>query len=201
MGQGDGIRERWRTCENALELALQVFGGGGFVVGFFDGFVFFFFDGFVDDFVFIYFFDDVAPRAPILARRHLKGQRGDAPAAGEDQMRTQEVRQATRVRGALWRGQCWVRWSGCHHGSCRRRVPRGWMRKRRGRAPAAGGRDQVRLAGLVFAGEAGMGAHHLSPGLRALGGRPSSSRQQAQNLICEARNTHCENVYGRNSGQ
>ena len=115
MGQGDGIRERWRTCENALELALQVFGGGfvvGFVVGFFDGFVFFFFDGFVDGFVFNFFCDDVVPRDPALARRHLKGQRGDAPAAGEDQMRTQEVRQATRVRGALWRGQCWVRWSG-----------------------------------------------------------------------------------------
>jgi hypothetical protein len=31
MGQGDGIRERWRTCENALELALQVFGVLGFM--------------------------------------------------------------------------------------------------------------------------------------------------------------------------
>jgi hypothetical protein len=78
-------------------------------------------------------------------------------------MRTQEVRQATRVRGALWRGQCWVRWN-VDMAACVQ-------------AQSAQGMDAQKEGPRARRWRAGSGkargfgvrrrAHHLSPGLRA----------------------------------
>jgi len=77
-------------------------------------------------------------------------------------VRAQEGRQATRARGALRRGQCWIPWD-VGRAACRRRVPRGWVRRSEGPRSRWG---QARPAGWVFAGEAPRGAWQHSTVVR-----------------------------------